>query len=292
MLTGQAEAPAPAEGASLLTTGIPAAPPPVPKDGADLAVEGVLNGPPEWAPAKFWDAEKKSLKTEDLGKAYLNLEKLIGREKVPVPTGDDDEEGWNRWYAATGRPEKEDEYEFERPTELPKGLNYDEDTEKAFKTWAHANGLNKKQAKNLYDGYVKTQIERHSAWYTNQQQSRSKVEQDLRREYGQQYEQALTQAKTALGRYGDPDFLKWLDETGQGNDPRMIRAWMRIGKEMNGETRIKGSAAQEANPADLDKSIADFRAQHQKALFDREHPDHGRRVTEYNKLFQARFGDQ
>jgi hypothetical protein len=175
---------------------------------------------------------------------------------------------------------------------MPKGLNYDEEIEKAFRTWAHTNGLNKKQAANLYEGYVKTQFDKHSAWYTDQTQAKSKVEQDLRREHGAQYEQFLTQAKTAVGRYTDPDFQKWLDETGMGNDPRMIRAFGRIGKEMNGDTRLKGQPQQTIAVDDLDKAISDFRSTHQKALFDRDNPDHNRRVAEMQKLFTARFGDQ
>ena len=50
-----------------------------------------------------------------------------------------------------------DKYEFKRP-ELPSDLPYDEETEKSFRTWAHINGLSKKQASNLYDGFVKTQL--------------------------------------------------------------------------------------------------------------------------------------
>lgn len=278
-------------GGSILTSGLP---PPVaaaPKDGADLAIQGVVDGPPEYIPPKFWDAEKKAPKIDELGRSYQNLEKLLGREKVPVPASDDDEEGWSRWYAASGRPDSSDKYEFERP-EMPTDLAYDEETEKAFKTWAHANGLNKRQAKSLYEGYVKQQVERHGAYSTHQKQARSQAEQNLRREFGAQYESAVGQAKSALATYADPDYLKYLDETGQGNDPRVIRAWIKVGKEMGGETKIKGNVHPTAQPEDLNKAISDFRAQHEKALFSKEHPDHERRVKEYNKLFEARFGGQ
>lgn len=276
-------------GGTLLTTGIPAAPPPRVPDGADKAVQGVQDGPPEWAPAKYWDPQTKSVKTEELGKGYKNLEQLLGKDRIPVPQADDDEDGWQRWYAASGRPEKPDDYEFERPS-LPSDLPYDEDTEKAFRTWAHVNGLNKKQAKNLYDGYVKTQTERHSAWATAQKQARAQSEMALRREHGNQYEQKVAQAKAALSQYADPEYIKWLEESGQGNDPRVIRAWIKVGQEMSGETKLKGAVQPTAQPADLDKAIADFRGQHEKALFSKDHPDHERRVKEYNKLFEMRFG--
>lgn len=256
-----------------------------------LADAQEANEIPEWAPPQFWDRDRKAPKVEELGKGYKNLEKLLGREKVPLPTGDEDEEGWARWYAAMGRPEGPDKYEFKRP-DLPQDLQYDEDTEKAFREWAHINGLNKKQANNLYDAYVKTQIERHAAWHNGQKQSRTKIEGDLRREYGNQYDGKVNLAKTAIREFADPDYLAWLDESGMGNDPRMIRAWIRVGEKMTGETKLKGAPAQQAQPQDLDRAIADYRDKYREALFDKDHPNHDVRVKEYNRLFEARFPGQ
>ena len=72
-----------------------------PVNGAAPAEDAI----PEWVPKKSWDAEKKSARLEDLGRAYTHLEKLLGREKVPVPVDENDEEGWQRWYNAAGRME-------------------------------------------------------------------------------------------------------------------------------------------------------------------------------------------
>jgi hypothetical protein len=282
-----------ATGSSLLTENLPPPspaggnPPPAPGTAAE-AIRTVQDGPPEYIPPKFWDPDKKSPKIEDLGKSYMNLEKLLGREKIPVPMSETDEEGWTRWYAAAGRPETPDKYEFKRP-ELPSDLPYDDETEKSFRTWAHANGLNKKQANSLYDAYVKTQVERHGAYHTSVKQAKSKVEQDLRREHGQQYEGKLALAKTALREFYDPDYIEYLNETGQGNDPRVIRAWIRVGEKMSGETKLKGATPDAPNSQDLDKAITEFRTKHSDALFKKEHPEHDLRVAEYNKLFQMRY---
>lgn len=285
-----AQAPVDTGGATILTSTPPpaAALAPTAADAAVAAAQ-VENARPEWAPEKFWDPEKRQLRAEDLGKSYINLEKLVGRDKVPVPQSDDDEEGWQRWYKASGRPEKPEEYDFKRP-ELPKEMGYDEDTEKSFRTWAHINGLSKKQAQNLYDGYVKTQIERHAAWATTQKQSTDKARADLMREHGAQYDSFVTSATSAINQYGDPDFRKFLDESGLGNDPRMIRVFGRIGKELGGETRLKGKPEPGVNEADLDTAISRFRADNQQALYDKHHPEHERVVKDFNKLFERRFG--
>ena len=42
----------------------------------------------------------------EMAQGYRNLEKLVGGEKVPLPKGDTDNEGWERVYKALGRPAK------------------------------------------------------------------------------------------------------------------------------------------------------------------------------------------
>jgi hypothetical protein len=258
-------------------------------NGADEALSQVQNGPPEYIPAKFWDPDTKTVRTEDLGKGYMNLEKMLGREKVPVPTSEDDKEGWERWYAAMGRPEAPDKYEFERP-ELPTDLPYDEEMEKEFREWAHINGLSKRQAQSFYEGYVKRQIARHTDWSNQAKETRQQAEAALRREYGRNYDQAIQQAKAAMMTYADPDFHRYLDESGAGNDPRMIRIFARIGKELRGDTRLQGRT-EAANPADAQKAIAEFRTKHNDALYNRDHPEHKQRVSEMQQLFERAFPD-
>lgn len=284
------------QGSSLLTEGAaPAAQGgnPAPQLNAAqqaLAEAQEANDIPEYIPAKFWDKDRKAPKIEDMGRSYQSLEKLLGREKVPVPTSDEDDEGWNRWYAAMGRPEDPEKYEFKRP-DLPTDLPYDEDTEKAFRNWAHQNGLNRKQANNLYDAFVKTQVERHAEYHNHQKQSRAKIEIDLRREHGSAYEGKVNLAKTAIREFADPDYLAWLDESGMGNDPRMIRAWIKVGEKMTGETQLRGKPVQEAQPADLDRAIADFRDKFKEALWNKDHPNHEQRNKELRKLYETRFPD-
>ena len=284
-----ADGAAPAVGGStILTSNLPPPPPPPEAGSAAEAVQQVVDGPPEWAPAKYWDPESKQVKVEDLGKGYKNLEQLLGRDKVPKPISDEDQEGWDRWYAASGRPEAPDKYEFKRPDNLPEGVEYDEELETNFRAYAHANGLNKRQANALYDGFVKTQIDRYGASITHTKQARAQVEADMRREFGAQYEGKVANAKAAMSRFADPEYLQFLEQSGRGNDPREIRAWIRVGEQLGGTTKLKGAAAPDVAPADLDKAISDFRTKNNAVLMDRHHPDHDRAVKEFNKLFEAR----
>ena len=261
-----------------------------PPNGADAAIQAVLDGPPEYIPAKYWDADKKTAKLEDLGRGYQSLEKMLGRDRIPVPTGDDDVEGWQRWAVANGRPEKPDEYEFERPV-LPEDLPYDEGAEQVLRQLAHSNGMNKKQAKNFYNDLVKFQIERHASYHQHQKQAKAEVSADILREHGAQYERVVADAQTALKHFGDEETFQELNATGLGNHRGLLRMLSRVGREMTGDTQIKGRPAPQAQPADLDRAIAEFRSAHHKVLFDNQHPDHARRTKEYDELFDRRYAE-
>jgi hypothetical protein len=283
-------------GSSILSvTAAEAAPPPgadgtpaPAKDAVVQALDDANAAPPEWAPQKYWDPKTKTVKVEDLGRSYINLEKLLGREKVPVPTSDDDEEGWHRWYAASGRPESPDKYEFARPDKLPDGLDYDEDLEKNYRQWAHQNGLNKKQAKAFYDGWVKTQVEKHAAWQDQVRRTRADGLQALARAEGRQLDVVISDAKVGFRHAGDEALEAKLKAYGLDNDPDIVRAFAKVGRELGGDRRIAGKPAAE-NPADIEKAMRDFRDKHKEALFDKNHPDHAGRVKELEKLYERRF---
>lgn len=289
-------APAPQGGSSLLTADLPPPAPPPQPGTAEHAVQEVQNAPPEWAIPKYWNAERYKADpqgylqeyAQTVSKSYVHAEGLLGGERIPVPKSDDDEDGWNRWYAATGRPDAPDKYEFKRP-ELPPDLPYDEEEEKFFRNLAHQAGLSKKQTARIYDGVVARRLQGHGAYVTSEKQARAQTEADLRREHGQQYEGFVSQAKTAIVEFTDPDFRAYLDQTGLGNDPRMIRVFGRVGKALTGDTKLRGSVAPAMTTADAKTAIEQFRAKNAEALYNRDHPQHASVVNESKRLYELAY---
>ena len=81
-------------------------PPITPPEPAPARVEGWkqdLEGDMANSPSmqKFEDTKAGFNK---LSESYLNLSKLLGHEKIPVPKGPDDIEGWTRYNEAMGVP--------------------------------------------------------------------------------------------------------------------------------------------------------------------------------------------
>lgn len=132
----------------------------------------------------------------ELANGYRNLEKLLGGEKIPMPKGDDDAEGWARVYDSLGRPKTADDYKLPVP---------DGDTGEFAKLAAskfHELGLTAKQAQSLAEWYNERGAEMVQSF---QQQSSQKTEADLatlKTEWGQAWDENIELGRRAAREYG------------------------------------------------------------------------------------------
>lgn len=246
---------------------------------------------PEYVKEQFWDAEKGEIKVEELAKSYGSLEHLLGKEKVPVPVDENDEEGIERWINAV-RPETPDAYQFERSeSDLPQGMDYDTELEQSFRNRAHQLGLMPHQAKVLHDEYFKMQTERYEQYLKMRQETRNTLQHELERKHGKDFPAVARRSKTMMVKYADPGFVQFLDETGLGDDPRMVDMLDRMGRDLEGSSRLVGKPQAEGSPQDVQAAIASYREKHHKALFDAEHPNHRQAVQGMNALYEQLYGD-
>jgi len=171
---------------------------------ADL---GGVNNPAPNASGNWWDGfqdnelkgyvQNKGWKDPaDLAVGYKNLEKLLGAEKMPMPKGADDAEGWNRVYDALGRPKSADDYKLSVPEGDDGGFA------KLAAGKFHELGLTAKQAEGL------------AAWYNEQgtgrmnemqQQQAAKAEADmqsLKQEWGAAFDENVEYGRRAAREYG------------------------------------------------------------------------------------------
>lgn len=107
----------------------------------DTIQKSAEDGRPEGVPEKFWDAEKKSIKADDLSKAYAELEKAHGKLKREKTIGGE-------------VPESADDY-FKDGLELGEGvdrLSVDGPDDPGLKAWGavcHKHGIGKELAADL-----------------------------------------------------------------------------------------------------------------------------------------------
>lgn len=165
----------------------------------------------------------------ELANGYRNLEKLLGGEKVPLPKGAEDKEGWSRVYDALGRPKTADEYGLQ----LPEGGNAD--FLKAAAGKFHELGLSKAQAETLASWYNEQAAAQLGA---SQQAQSAKVEQDmqaLKSEWGQAWDENVELGRRAARQFGlDAGKLEALENAlGTGE---MLKFMSRIGRGLTEHT--------------------------------------------------------
>ena len=133
-----------------------------------------------------------------LAKSYLNLERMLSKEKMPIPTDNDGDEVWDQAYKAMGRPESPEGYQ------APKGI--DPESKAATDAIFHDAGLSQRQASKLY-GQIAKALEDNAS--NQQEQSTQSVEQavqsleaDFGPRGGENYQQALDKAQVVAKHLG------------------------------------------------------------------------------------------
>lgn len=231
---------------------------------------------------------------EGLARSYLNAEKLIGTEKIPIPKTEED---WDRWYKAAGRPENPDGYGFAAPEQVPDGLVYNPELDKRLAGISHKAGLNKQQAETLRTELMEIvkeggaeQLQATEASKAESEKARVEAEKALKDEWGSAYDQRAAIAGKAKDAFLPPETVAKLEAAGVGNDPALVKALYNMGVKLAGEKQLLGDVRLEQSPGDLDSAIANHRNKFAGELTDKTHPDHALRVQELTTLYNKRFG--
>jgi hypothetical protein len=110
---------------------------------------------PEPYQTKEW---AKGIKTpEDLWKLTDNAQSLIGKRPAGIPAPDAPDAEWEKFYSASGRPEKPDLYKFSDPEGIPEGVDLAPFKQKAASI-LHGAGLNQKQAEKVWQMFMKEEM--------------------------------------------------------------------------------------------------------------------------------------
>jgi hypothetical protein len=226
--------------------------------------------------------------TQDLFKSYVNLEKLVGKEKLPVPTDKDGKEVWDMVFSRLGRPDTSKGYklpELQKPDGFPEG---DPKELEGILNKAHELGLNNKQIGELYQSFMEGEIAKYNQFTEAKETSRINAEKELRKEWGKAYEEKMNRVKGVLSKFADPDVMKMVEE-GLGNDPRFIRFLGKVSSKLS-EDGISGKPSgfamspEEAN-AEISRIKGEALGNPKHPLLNKEHPEHDAVVQRMNKLF-------
>jgi hypothetical protein len=220
--------------------------------------------------------------SEELAKSYINAQKLIGRDKIPMPVTDDDwADTWNR----LGRPEDVGGYDIKKPEDMHPETVSPDDVDWLMNA-AHKAGLNNEQAQSLFNDLA----ERANGVLNNRdasaEASRNEIVETLQNEWGTGYDANVKIAQTAIVEFADENFLQMLDDTGLGDNPELAKTFFNIGKYMMEDGKLKDLDSPGPSGADIDATISSLMAH--KAYGDTSHPEHKTMVNKVTELFRAK----
>lgn len=229
-------------------------------------------------------AQQESLKkfksVDDLAKSYTELERKLGQ-------GANENQGTI--------PEDPSEYGLPNLAEDATFQPNEEFTEE-FKQKAHELGLSEEQVKGLFSWYVEGVGEKEVAQMQERaEEFRQNSEKQLRKEFGNAFDESMQAAKTAVEQFGGDDLKQVLDQTGLGNHPAVVKAFAEMGKQLSEDT-IGGSAKGEfgRTPEQANQEIAELRqnSEFMQKYLDSRSEGHQEAVEKMNALYRDAYPDQ
>lgn len=137
-----------------------------------------------------------------------------------------------------GAPEK---YEFK----AGEGVELDQEALKGFEPLARELNLTNEQAQKMVDLYgekllPQIQKQQTEAWQKTTEQWAADVKAD-KEIGGDKLVSSLSVAQRALDQFGTPELKEYLNSTGLGNHPELVKAFVKIGKSMSEDGMVTGS---------------------------------------------------
>jgi hypothetical protein len=229
-----------------------------------------------------------------LVKSHVNLQTMIGSDKVVLPNDKSTPEQLTEFYKKWGRPETAEGYKFP-PVKLPNGAEVPKEVMSHFMGVFHKAGLSQKQAEQVFSEYMNhegtTMANRQTAIQTSQKAALEKLKTDM----GDAYEEHVTAAQVLVKTFGNPELNKWLEDTGLGNDANFVRFFGNIAKSVMDDKAIVGGGGVQfkVSPEQAKDQITALKKDKDfvKALTTKTDPGHKEARAKWDELHSKAFGN-
>ena len=214
---------------------------------------------------------------EGLAKSYVHAQKMVGSDKIPVPNKYATDKDWDAVYEKLGRPKSADGYKYD----LPQDKQVDEASLKEFSSQAHKLGLLPTQANGVVKFYNEMTAKSIQDADSKALAARETSTKELKQEWGQAYNQKVSQAATLAKSVGATELLdaNLADGTKLGDHPVMIKAFAELANKMGEDSIVQASGPTYLTPNQIEKQIGEL-TQTGSAYWDKRHPNHQAAVQE------------
>jgi hypothetical protein len=226
---------------------------------------------------------EKFTEIDALAKSYINATKMIGQDKLVIPNNNSTDDQWSEVYSKLGRPESADKYALDVNSEV---VNLDEGAIKSFTENAHQLGLNNKQAQGILEFYKNSMEGSAQQSVIDTETAQSQAEQQLRQEWGRDFDGKVKQAGALAKANINPEVLdmQLQDGTRIGDHPEIIKGFAKIAGMMS-EDKILGTESENVDTVkDIESEISALSNDKNGPYWNRNHPDHDKVVQQVYTL--------
>ena len=234
---------------------------------------------------------EKFTEIDALAKSYINATRMIGQDKIVIPTKNSSQEAWDEAYAKLGRPETADKYNLKIESDIVK---MDENAIKSFAEQSHKLGLNNKQAEGILDFYKNNMEGTAQQSKIDTETAQAQSEQQLRQEWGRDFDAKVQQAGALAKANINPEVLDMTLSNGTrlGDHPEIIKGFAKIAGMMS-EDKIVTTESEDVNTvADIESEISAITNDTDGPYWNKQHPDHDKMVQQVYTLREMLNADK
>jgi len=240
----------------------------------------------------------KNFKNEgDLAQSWVSAQKLIGRDKIPVPGEKATKEDWDTVFERLGRPKDVNGYTLPE-IKLPEGYPpADERFMNDFKGKALELGMLPAQVNGLYEWFMGEQVSQFNQFGQQRETAKGEAENALRKVWGKAFEQNFALAENAVNKYGTDTFVAKLKASGLNNDPDMVKFIADMAQNFS-EDKIAGGRGRgltlspEEAKAEINKIQAEAMKDKHHPMNNKHHPEHQMFLDKWRALHEQAYIDE
>lgn len=231
----------------------------------------------------------KFTEIDALAKSYINATKMIGSDKIAVPTNNSTEDQWNEVYSKLGRPESPDKYKLDYKSEV---VPIDDNALKSFAEVAHKTGLNEKQAQAILDFYKQNSEDSIQQLKVDTETAQAQAQQQLRQEWGKQYDVNIKKAASVAKANMNPEILdmQLRDGTRFGDHPEVIKGFAKIAGLLSEDKMATPESETVDQGRDLETEISRIVNDRSGPYWNKTHPDHTKMVQQVYTMREMLHG--
>ena len=232
---------------------------------------------------------QKFTEIDALAKSYINATRMIGQDKVVIPTNNSTEDQWNEVYDKLGRPESAEKYSLDAKSKV---VSLDDNAVKQFAETSHKLGLNNKQAQGLLEFYKQNMEGTAQQAKIDTETAQAQAEQELRSEWGREFDTKVKQASSLAKANIKPEILDMTLSNGTrlGDHPEIIKGFAKIAGMMSEDKIVSTESESVQSNQSIQDEIDSIINDKASPYWHKGHPNHDKQVQQVYTLREMLSG--